>query len=74
MRTKKEAINYALSLEGKGLDFDNFAGWQCFDVANYYWNYIFGHGLKGEGAKDIPNPRWNDLTQEAYIYPTRRSF
>ncbi|HDV6035376.1 N-acetylmuramoyl-L-alanine amidase [Staphylococcus pseudintermedius] len=73
-KTKQEAINYALSLEGKGLDFDNFAGWQCFDVANYYWNYIFGHGLKGEGAKDIPNPRWNDLTQEAYIYPNTPEF
>ena len=64
-RTKAQALKYAKSLEGKGLDFDNYAGWQCFDVVNYYWNYLFGHGLKGEGAKDIPT--WNNFDGEATV-------
>lgn len=29
-RTQAQALKYAKSLEGKGLDWDNFAGWQCF--------------------------------------------
>ena len=36
-----------------------------FDLVNYYWNYLFGHGLKGAGAKNIPF--WNDFTGEATI-------
>ncbi len=64
-RTKAQALKYAKSLEGKGLDFDNYAGWQCFDVVNYYWNYLFGHGLKGAGAKDIPT--WNNFDGEAIV-------
>lgn len=72
IRTKAEAVAYAKSLEGKGLDFDNFAGWQCFDTANFYWNYMFGHGLKGVGAKDIPT--WNDFSGEATIYKNTPEF
>lgn len=71
-RTKAEAVAYAKSLEGKGLDFDNFAGWQCFDTANFYWNYMYGHGLKGVGAKDIPT--WNDFTGEATIHKNTPEF
>jgi len=36
-----------------------------FDLTNYYWFYLFGHGLKGNGAKDIPT--WNDFTGEATV-------
>jgi N-acetylmuramoyl-L-alanine amidase len=64
-RTQEQALKYAKSLEGKGLDFDSYAGFQCFDLTNYYWNYLFGHGLKGNGAKDIPF--WNDFTGEATV-------
>lgn len=64
-KTKAEALKYAKSLEGKGLDYDNFAGWQCFDVVNFYWDFLFGHGLRGEGAKDIPT--WNDFKGEAKV-------
>ena len=70
-RTKAQALKYAKSLEGKGLDFDNYAGWQCFDVVNYYWNYLFGHGLKGEGAKDIPT--WNNFDGEATVIKNVRN-
>lgn len=71
-KTKAQAVAYAKSLEGKGLDYDNFAGWQCFDVANFYWHYMFGHGLKGVGAKDIPT--WNDFTGEATIHKNTLEF
>lgn len=64
-RTQEQALKYAKSLEGKGLDFDSYAGFQCFDLTNYYWFYLFGHGLKGNGAKDIPT--WNDFTGEATV-------
>lgn len=54
-RTKKQAHSYLASLKGKGWDFDNAFGWQCFDLANFYWNYITGGGrLAGYYAKDIP--------------------
>lgn len=70
--TKKEAIAYIKSLEGKGWDFDNYAGWQCFDEVNFYWYKLFGHGLKGEGAADIPNV--NNFKGEATVFNNTASF
>lgn len=70
--TKKEAIAYIKSLEGKGWDFDGAFGWQCFDLVNMYWYKLFGHGLKGEGAADIPNK--NNFKDEATVYNNTESF
>lgn len=70
--TKKEAIAYIKSLEGKGWDFDGAFGWQCFDLVNMYWYKLFGHGLKGEGAADIPNK--NNFKDEAIVYNNTESF
>ena len=70
--TKKEAIKYLYSLEGKGWDYDLAFGWQCFDLANKYWHQLFGHGLKGAGAADIPNV--NDFKGEATVYNNTPSF
>lgn len=70
--TKKEAIAYIKSLEGKGWDFDSAYGWQCFDLANMYWYKLFGHGLKGAGAADIPNV--NNFKGEATVYNNTASF
>lgn len=70
--TKKEALAYLKSLEGKGWDFDGAYGWQCFDLANMYWYKLFGHGLKGEGAADIPNV--NNFNGEAKVYNNTPSF
>jgi len=70
--TEKEAIDYIYSLEGKGWDFDGVYGWQCFDLANMYWYKLFGHGLKGEGAADIPNV--NDFKGEATVYQNTPEF
>lgn len=70
--TEKEAVKYIHSLEGKGWDFDGSWGWQCFDEANMYWYELFGHGLKGEGAADIPNV--NNFKGEATVYQNTVEF
>lgn len=70
--TEKEAIKYLYSLEGKGWDYDGAYGWQCFDLANMYWHKLFGHGLKGAGAADIPNV--NNFKGEATVYNNTPSF
>ena len=70
--TKKEALAYIKTLEGKGWDFDGAFGWQCFDLVNMYWNKLFGHGLRGEGAADIPNK--NNFNGEAKVYNNTPSF
>ena len=70
--TQKEAVKYLYSLEGKGWDYDLAFGWQCFDLANKYWHQLFGHGLKGQGAADIPNV--NDFKGEATVYNNTPSF
>ena len=70
--TQKEAVKYALSMVGKGYDYDNAYGWQCFDTANYYWHQLFGHGLKGEGAADIPTH--NNFKGEATVHENTKSF
>ncbi|RIO81148.1 CHAP domain-containing protein, partial [Staphylococcus haemolyticus] len=53
-------------------DFDGSYGYQCFDLANMYWYKLFGHGLKGLGAADIPNA--NDFTNEATVYQNTPEF
>ena len=45
---------------------------QCFDLANMYWNKLFGHGLRGQGAADIPNV--NNFKGEAKVYNNTPSF
>ena len=70
--TQKEAIAYVKSQEGKGWDFDGAYGFQCFDSVNYYWYQLFGHGLKGQGAADIPNV--NNFKGEATVYNNTPSF
>lgn len=52
--TRDEFVKWLKSTEGKQYDFDMYAAFQCFDYANVGWDKLFGHGLKGDGAKDIP--------------------
>lgn len=52
--SNSSTLNYLKTLENRGWDFDGSYGWQCFDLVNVYWNHLYGHGLKGYGAKDIP--------------------
>ena len=70
--TQKEAVKYALGMVGKGYDYDNAYGWQCFDTANYYWHQLFGHGLKGNGAADILTH--NNFKGEATVHENTKSF
>ena len=37
-----------------------------------YWHKLFGHGLKGVGAADIPN--WNNFNGEAKVYNNTPAF
>ena len=41
-------------------------------MANKYWHQLFGHGLKGAGAADIPNV--NNFKGEATVYNNTPSF
>lgn len=71
-KNNKTILDYIKSLENKGWDFDGSYGWQCFDLVNVYWNHLYGHGLKGYGAKDIPYA--NNFNGEAKIYHNTPSF
>ena len=70
--THTEAMDYAESLEGKGWDYDNEYGWQCFDLVNMQWDYLFGHGLEGDYAKDIPTE--NNFDGEATVHKSTEGF
>ena len=74
MKTKSEALAYLKSMEGKRFNPDNAYGFQCVDTANQWWLYLFGHTLKGVGAADIPDPKWNNFDGEATVYQNTPSF
>ncbi|WP_210123502.1 N-acetylmuramoyl-L-alanine amidase [Staphylococcus sp. GDX8P106P-2] len=71
-KTKAQAIAYMKSLKGKGWDFDGAFGWQCFDLSNFYWNYLTGGRLAGYYAKDIPYE--NNFNGLATVYKNTPSF
>ncbi|MBF0749721.1 N-acetylmuramoyl-L-alanine amidase [Mammaliicoccus lentus] len=71
-KTKAQAHAYMNKLVGKGWDFDNAYGWQCFDLVNFYWNYLTGGQLYGLYAKDIPFK--NNFNGLATIYENTPSF
>lgn len=60
--TRNEAIGWVQSKLGQALDFDGRYGAQCFDLFNFYYQYLtgrnpYGDGFGVEGAKDIWNVR-----------------
>ncbi|WP_204981977.1 N-acetylmuramoyl-L-alanine amidase [Mammaliicoccus sciuri] len=71
-KTKAEAYSYMNKLVGKGWDFDNAFGWQCFDLVNFYWYYLTGGQLYGLYAKDIPFK--NNFEGLATVYENTPSF
>lgn len=71
-RTYKDAIKYLKSMEGNAYNPDKSYGFQCFDLANQWWLYLFNHTLKGVGAADIPT--WNNFKGEATVYENTLSF
>jgi len=74
--TRDEFVKYLNSTEGKQYDFDAYAAFQCFDYANVGWVKLFGHGLKGEGAADIPFNTINldYFKKEAKVYKNTPKF
>ena len=71
-KTKKQAHAYMSKLKGKGWDFDNAFGWQCYDLANYYWKFLTGGRLKGYYAKNIPFD--NNFDGLATVYKNTPNF
>lgn len=71
-KTQAEAYSYMNKLVGKGWDFDGSFGWQCFDLVNFYWNYLTGGQLYGLYAKDIPFK--NNFGGLATVYENTPSF
>lgn len=74
--TKNEFLKFLNTTIGKQYDFDGYYGYQCFDYANIGWNKLFGHGLKGESAKDIPFNEENkaNFKKEATVFENTPSF
>ncbi|MEB6231377.1 SH3 domain-containing protein [Mammaliicoccus sciuri] len=74
--TKNEFLKFLNTTIGKQYDFDGNYGYQCFDYANIGWNKLFGHGLKGASAKDIPFNTENkaNFKKEATVYENTPSF
>lgn len=70
--TKNEFVKFLNGTIGKQYDFDGWYGFQCFDYANIGWQQLFGHGLKGNGAIDIPTH--NNFDGEATVYENTKSF
>lgn len=73
-KTKKEALKYIGSLEGKGWDFDGYYGWQCYDLANMYWNFLTGESLKGSSAKNIHKDNVAGLKGKAEVIKNTPDF
>lgn len=75
-KTQKQAIAYLKKQIGRKIDYDGWYGFQCFDSANDYWHYLFGHGLQGGSAVDIPTNATNKnyFKKEATIYKNTPSF
>lgn len=73
-RTQKEAYSYMSKLKGKGWDFDNSFGWQCYDLANQYFNYLTGERLYGLYAKNIHTDNKSVLEKYGTIYKNTPNF
>ena len=73
-RTQKETHKYMSKLKGKGWDFDNAFGWQCYDLANQYFNYLTGERLYGLYAKNIHTDNKKVLEKYGTIYKNTDNF
>lgn len=73
-KTKSQAHKYMDKLKGKGWDFDFAFGWQCYDLANVYFNYLTGERLYGLYAKDIHTDNKKILEKYGTIYKNTDDF
>lgn len=74
MRTYEEAIKWLNNSVGKQYDFDLAFGYQCYDYANSYFNYMTGYRLSGMYAKDIPTDNADLLRNIATVYENTPNF
>ncbi|EIL3011889.1 CHAP domain-containing protein, partial [Staphylococcus pseudintermedius] len=74
MRTKQEAINWLNNSVGKQYDFDGAYGYQCYDYANAYFNYMTGLALYGMYAKNIAIDNAKTLASVATVYNNTPNF
>ncbi|HAR6167696.1 TPA: CHAP domain-containing protein [Staphylococcus pseudintermedius] len=74
MRTKQEAINWINKSVGKQYDFDGAYGYQCYDYANAYFNYMTGLALYGMYAKNIAIDNAKTLASVATVYNNTPNF
>lgn len=65
--TKSEAVAYLKSKQNKYIDWDSYAKFQCYDLANAYWNKLFNHSLHGDYAKNIHIDNVKELSKESKI-------
>ncbi len=74
--TRDEFVKWLNTTEGKQYDYDCYAAFQCVDYANVGWDHLFGHGLKGDGAKDIPFNKVNleNFKKEATVHKNTPKF
>lgn len=73
-KTKAQAHAYMSKLKGRGWDFDNYAGWQCYDLSNFYFNHLTGKRLYGMYAKNIHTDNKSVLEKYGTIYENTPNF
>lgn len=74
MRTQSEAMKWLNNSVGKQFDFDGAYGYQCYDYANAYFNYMTGLRLSGMYAKNIHTDNASILKNIATVYENTPNF
>lgn len=74
MRTQNEAIKWLNNSIGKQYDFDGAYGYQCYDYANAYFNYMTGLRLSGMYAKNIHTDNASVLNNIATVHENTPNF
>lgn len=67
MRTKQDAIKWLNNSVGRQYNFDSYAGFQCYDYTNAYFNYMTGYRLNGLFAKNIHTDNKDTLSKVAKV-------
>lgn len=70
MKTQKQALKWAKSKIGTGLDWDGYDGYQCMDLAVAYINYVTdGKVTMWGNAIDAPRNSFGDTAEVIRNYP-----
>lgn len=74
LMTKSQAEKWLDNSEGKQYNFDNYAGFQCYDYANAFFNAVTGARLTGLYAKNIPFDNEKVISKYAKVIKNYDSF